>query len=64
MRTNMLKTPGGINLGLTYFKNDGKLYIEVKQGKKKEEVPWEHLAVNAFKNATHKAENPPDEALA
>lgn len=33
-KDNMIKTPGGIRLGLPYYKDDGKYYLEMKQGKK------------------------------
>lgn len=57
-KSDFLYTPGGINLGFPYYKDNGKLYLEVKQGKKKEEVPWDFLTDSIYKKAKRKAENP------
>ena len=61
---NMIRTPGGINIGVPYYKDDGNYYIEMKQGKKREEVPLEFISANVHKKAVHKAELPTNEKLA
>lgn len=61
---NMIRTPGGINIGVPFYKDDGTYYIEMKQGKKCEEVPLEFISANVHKKAVRKAEIPLNEKLA
>lgn len=63
-KDNMIKTPGGIRLGLPYYKDDGKYYLEMKQGKKCEDVPLDFIASSVYKKAIRKAEVPTNEKLA
>lgn len=49
---NMIRTPKhNIPIGIPYLKADGNYYIQIKKGKKTEEVPFDFIASSVYKNA-------------